>query len=53
MYIHFSGENRKLEILEVKTRLVERLRVEDTILGIIEIPNNSKKIELEYDYKIY
>lgn len=43
-YIHFLGENRKLDVLDVKTRLVEKLRIEDSILGIIELPNNSKKI---------
>jgi hypothetical protein len=53
VYLHFARENRKLDLLEVKTRLVEKLRVEDSILGIIELPNNSKKIELEYDYKIF
>lgn len=44
VYVHFAREPRKLDLLEVKTRLVERLRVEDTILGIIELPNNSQKI---------
>jgi hypothetical protein len=39
--------------LSLRTKLVEQLRVEDTILACIEIENNSRKIEVEYEYKIY
>lgn len=39
--------------ISLKTKLVEQLKVEDTILACIEIENNSRKIEVEYEYKIY
>lgn len=42
-----------MDQLELRTRLVEKLRIEDSVIAIIELSNNSKKIELEYEYKIF
>ena len=37
----------------MRTRLVEQLKVEDTVLACLELPSNSKHISLEYEYLIY
>jgi hypothetical protein len=33
--VHFSGEERRIDAIELKTRLIEKLKIEDTIIASI------------------
>lgn len=44
VFIHFVGEKERISELELRVRLVETLKVEDSILACMEIENNSRKI---------
>ena len=51
--MRFIGENRRIDPLELRTRLVEQLKIEDTVLACLELPSNSRHISVEYEYLIY